>query len=57
MEKHSLLLRTCVLYTIRECVSLMAVLKFSYFLITGIMFMKSNRGTSLIGDVFISYDP
>jgi len=34
----------------------MATLKFDYFLNKGMMFGKNNRVTSVIGDVFISYD-
>jgi hypothetical protein len=40
---------------IHEYVSVTGTLKFTYFLSKGIMFVKDNRGTSLIGDVFISY--
>jgi hypothetical protein len=41
---------------IRLCISVMAALKFTYFLIKGITFFLNNRGTSLTGDMFISYD-
>jgi len=34
----------------------MAYLKFTYFSIKGIIYIKYNGGTSLTGDVFISYD-
>jgi hypothetical protein len=40
---------------IRGYISLMATLKFTNFLIKQLFF--NNRGTSLIGDVLISYDP
>jgi len=39
----------------RGYVPVMTALKFTKFLIKGIMFAKNNRGTSLIGDVFILY--
>ena len=34
----------------------MATLKFTYLLIKWIFFVKNNGGTSLIDDMFISYD-
>jgi hypothetical protein len=38
-------------------ISVIAALKFTYFLIKGLMFFfKNNQGTSLIGNVFILYD-
>ena len=40
-------------------ISVIAALKFTYFLIKGMIFfffLKNNQGTSLIGSVFILYD-
>jgi hypothetical protein len=38
-------------------ISVMAALEFTFFLMKGIMFcVKNNRGISLMGDMFISYD-
>jgi hypothetical protein len=39
-----------------EDISVIAALKFTYFLIKGIIFFKNNQGTSLIGNVLILYD-
>ena len=41
---------------IRGCNSVMATLKFTYFFNYKNDVFKSNRGTYLIGDEFISYD-
>jgi len=41
---------------IRGYISVIATLKFTYFLITKKWFVKNNSGTSLIGCMSISYD-
>jgi hypothetical protein len=41
---------------IRGYILLMPTLKPTHSLIKGIMFVKNNRGTSIIGGVLISYD-
>ena len=41
---------------IRGYIAVMASLKFIFFKFKEYCFVKNNRGTSLIGGVFISYD-
>ena len=41
---------------IRGYISIMAIVKFTYYVIKRKMFFLNNRGTSLIGDTFISCD-